>query len=79
MGQPLVFIIGSRRAASKWRPVSTIGGRAVPVQYAGAQGSFAGLDQLNILLPSNLRGAGTVTVLLTVDGVQANAVTISIQ
>jgi len=73
----LLYGTGIRHFAKM--PTCTIGGRVVPVQYAGAQGSFAGLDQLNILLPSNLRGAGTVTVLLTVDGVQANAVTIAFQ
>jgi hypothetical protein len=31
------------------------------------------------MLPANLRGKGTVTVVLTVDGIQANPVTLSVQ
>jgi large repetitive protein len=57
----------------------TIGGQAVEVVYAGAQGGFAGLDQVNVSLPRELRGAGAVKVVLTVDSVTANAVTIRIR
>jgi len=40
----------------------------VAVAYAGKQPEFAGLDQINAELPRSLAGAGTVTVLVTVDG-----------
>lgn len=56
----------------------TVGGVSVPVQFAGAQGQYPGFDQVNILLPSSLQGAGTVNVVLTVDGQTANAVQIGI-
>jgi len=46
----------------------------LPVAFAGAQPSVAGLDQVNIALPASLRGAGKVTLVLTVDGVTSNAV-----
>ena len=35
---------------------------SVPVQYAGAQGTDTGLDQINIMLPQSLNGAGQVTL-----------------
>ncbi len=57
----------------------TIGGNPVGVVFAGAQSSFAGLDQVNLVLPSSLRGAGTVNLLLSVDGTAANTVTLAFQ
>jgi uncharacterized protein (TIGR03437 family) len=44
-----------------------------------AQGSFAGLDQVNVLLPRSLAGSGTVSLVLTASGQFTNAVNISIQ
>jgi uncharacterized protein (TIGR03437 family) len=53
---------------------------AVPVAYAGEQGGFLGLDQINIgPIPRSLIGAGEVVITITVDGVAANPVTIAIQ
>jgi uncharacterized protein (TIGR03437 family) len=37
------------------------------------------LDQVNILLPTSLAGAGTVNVVLGVDGQAANVVTVTIK
>jgi uncharacterized protein (TIGR03437 family) len=54
-----------------------IGSTTPPVSYAGPQGGYVGLDQVNILLPKSLRGGGAVTVALTVDGQAANAVNLS--
>ena len=54
-----------------------IGSTKLPVDYAGPQGVFVGLDQVNVPLPKSLRGAGNVTVLLTVDGQTANAVSLT--
>ncbi|NOT61352.1 MAG: hypothetical protein HOP19_14130, partial [Acidobacteria bacterium] len=45
-----------------------------PVLYAGAQGSFVGLDQANIRIPSSATGHGEVNLQLTVEGRNANAV-----
>jgi uncharacterized protein (TIGR03437 family) len=54
-----------------------IGSTTLPVAYAGPQGVYVGLDQVNIFLPKSLRGSGSVTVALTVDGQAANAVNLS--
>lgn len=56
-----------------------IGGENVAALYAGAQGDFAGLDQINLRLPATLSGRGEVDVLLTVDGRSANTVKINIK
>ncbi len=59
----------------------TIDGKPATVLYAGAQGSFTGLDQLNIEFPTALAGQGTrrVEVVVTVGGVTANRVTVQIK
>lgn len=56
-----------------------IGGIAAPVLYAGPQNQYFGLDQVNVLLPAELRGRGEVGVVLAIDGRAANLVTISIR
>ncbi|MBI3667218.1 MAG: SBBP repeat-containing protein [Acidobacteria bacterium] len=56
-----------------------IGGDASDVLFAGPQGAFVGLDQVNVHLPRTLIGRGDVDVALVVDGKQANTVTINIR
>lgn len=60
--------------------VATIGGKVIPVAYAGAQGTYPGFDQLNVgPLPSTLAGTGAADLILFVDGVPSNTVQIAIQ
>jgi uncharacterized protein (TIGR03437 family) len=59
--------------------VATIGSVQVTAASAGAQGEWAGLDQINIQLPASLAGAGVVSVSLAVDGQTSNSVKIQIQ
>jgi uncharacterized protein (TIGR03437 family) len=54
-----------------------IGGTVLSVAYAGAQGAFPGLDQVNVILPGSLAGKGSVTLVLTADGVAAKPVTLN--
>jgi uncharacterized protein (TIGR03437 family) len=68
---------GIRGAALSDVQVS-IGDNSVPVMYAGAQGTFPGLDQVNVRLPVSLAGAGEVSVRLQVGGVSSNSVTIRV-
>jgi uncharacterized protein (TIGR03437 family) len=56
--------------------VAVAGGRA-QVLYAGPQSEYPGLDQVNILVPDNLRGAGTVDLTLNVAGKDANVVQVA--
>jgi uncharacterized protein (TIGR03437 family) len=53
-----------------------IAGVDLPVQYAGPQSQYPGLDQVNVELPPSLAGAGQVNVTVTIDGVAANTVAI---
>lgn len=63
--------IRSHSAASNSVTV-TAGGVSLPVSYAGAQPQYAGLDQIDVLLPQSLAGKGDVVIQVTVDGQAAN-------
>ena len=56
---------------------AAIGGYPATVVYAGPQSQYEGMDQVNIQVPSQLQGAGDVTVTLLVDGLPTNAITVS--
>jgi len=49
----------------------------MPVSYAGPQGSFDGLDQVNVALPPNLQGSGTVVLTVTAAGRVSNQVSVT--
>jgi uncharacterized protein (TIGR03437 family) len=55
-----------------------VGGVPAQVLHADKHLIFAGLDQLNIKLPPSLVGRGDVEVVVTVDGREANRVTIKV-
>lgn len=73
----LLFGSGWRFRSSLSNLNLTIGGIALPVVYAGLQGDFVGLDQINVQLSRSLIGRGEVDVVLTVDGVTANTVKVN--
>jgi uncharacterized protein (TIGR03437 family) len=50
----------------------SIGGVDAPVEYAGPQHEFSGLDQVNVRVPRSLAGRGAVALQLTVDGMSSN-------
>jgi len=70
---------GIRNLSSLANVQVSINGVSVQVQYAGAQPSFPGLDQVNVSLPAALSGAGNANVVLTVDGQVSNTVLVNIQ
>ena len=74
-----LFGTGLRKNSGLANVRATIGGVDAPVAFAGAQGEFAGLDQVNLQLPVSLRGRGDVSVTLTVDGVTSNPVNINVR
>ena len=78
----VLFGTGIRNLTSLSSVSATIGGLNAPVSYAGPQGFFVGVDQVNLQLPSNisaLSGRGEVPIVLNVDGRASNTVTISIK
>jgi uncharacterized protein (TIGR03437 family) len=74
-----LFGTGFRHRSALQAVSVKFGGVAGQVLFAGAQGGFIGLDQLNVLLPGTLAGRGEVDVVLTADGKAANTVRIAVQ
>ena len=56
-----------------------IGGEAQQVLGVAPSPEFVGLDQVNVLLSRSLIGRGVVNIELTIDGIAANIVTVTIQ
>jgi uncharacterized protein (TIGR03437 family) len=75
----ILFGTGWRNNLSRAAVSVRIGATAFPVDYAGAQGAFVGLDQINLLLPKTLAGRGEMDVSVTVDGKISNTVKINIK
>ncbi|MEI9812107.1 MAG: hypothetical protein WDO18_05270 [Acidobacteriota bacterium] len=59
--------------------IAKVVGRPVDVLYAGAQGAFPGLDQVNLRIPLTVGGLGTVEIQLIIDGSTSNTVTATFQ
>jgi uncharacterized protein (TIGR03437 family) len=74
-----LFGTGLRKNSGLTNVRATIGGVDAPVAFAGAQGEFAGLDQVNLQISGSLAGQGNVPVIVTVDGQTTNTVTINIR
>jgi len=66
--------LGSANSAT-----ATIGETTAQVLYAGPQGGWPGLDQLNIVVPRSLAGSGKVYVTISADGKVSNPVYVTIQ
>ncbi len=75
----LFYGTGWRNRSALSAVTTKIGGQTVETFYAGLQPDFVGLDQINARLSRNLIGRGEVDVVVTVDGVMANTVRVSIK
>jgi uncharacterized protein (TIGR03437 family) len=74
-----LFGAGIRFRSAASNVTATIGGENAQVLFAGAQGSFVGLDQCNLLIPRSLSGRGEVDLVLTVDGKVTNTLQVNIK
>jgi uncharacterized protein (TIGR03437 family) len=72
-----VYATGIRYAASVGASATNPSGNSykLTVEYAGPAPGYFGLDQVNIVLPPDLDGAGVVSLLLTADASASNRVT----
>jgi uncharacterized protein (TIGR03437 family) len=75
----VLYGTGLRQRSSLTNVTCTIGGVPATVTYAGKQGGMVGVDQLNVVLPMSLAGRGTVDIVVSVDGKQANTVKVQIK
>ena len=57
---------------------AAVSGAPATVLYAGQQGAYPGLDQVNLQLPKALQ-AGTLNIVVTAAGQAANSVTVLVQ
>ncbi|MCL4782534.1 MAG: hypothetical protein KJZ70_05825 [Bryobacterales bacterium] len=64
------------RGFSAARPEIRIGNLSLQAEFAGPQGFFAGLDQVNVKLPRTLAGTGEADVFLIHGGKRTNTVRI---
>jgi uncharacterized protein (TIGR03437 family) len=67
-----IFATGIARASSV---VVSINGRQALVETV-TSARLIGFDEIHVLVPAELRGAGTSTLIVTADGVQSNSVSI---
>ncbi|MBL8206889.1 MAG: Ig-like domain repeat protein, partial [Blastocatellia bacterium] len=58
---------------------ATIDNQDIEILYAGPQGAYVGLDQINLKLPRTLAGKGEVDLKLFVEGKLANTVRINLK
>jgi uncharacterized protein (TIGR03437 family) len=58
---------------------ATIGGLDATVLYAGPQGVYPGVDQINVVIPQSLAGAGKVPIVVSAGGVTSNTVNVTFQ
>lgn len=75
----VLYGTGIRGRSALDKVTCTIGSADAPVLYAGPHGGSPGLDQVNVVLPGQMAGAGLVSIRLSVDGVAANATQINIR
>ncbi|HEX3143474.1 MAG TPA: lamin tail domain-containing protein, partial [Pyrinomonadaceae bacterium] len=69
-----IFATGARNAAVT---TVSIGGRIVNAEMVVSSNTMPGLDEVHVRVPGDLRGAGTVNLLVTSDGRDSNPVTIN--
>ncbi len=75
----ILFGTGLRYRSSLSAMFASLGGVDCQVTYAGEQGGFVGLDQVNVRLSRSLIGRGELDVALIADGQAANAVKANIK
>jgi uncharacterized protein (TIGR03437 family) len=75
----VLFGTGFRQVSRLADVTVRIGGQDAEVSFAGPQGGFAGLDQLNVRLSRALAGRGEIDVALTAGGSNANVVRVNVK
>jgi uncharacterized repeat protein (TIGR01451 family) len=70
----IIFTTGVRHAT---QVTATAGGRALTVESFMASPDMPGMDEVHVLVPADLRGAGTVNLVVRADNRDSNPVTIT--
>jgi len=76
----VLYATGIRNRSSLANLQVAIGATNVPVEYAGPEGSgIPGLDQVNVRLTTAVKGTGVANLVLAVDGIPSNTVSVDIR
>jgi uncharacterized protein (TIGR03437 family) len=76
----VLYATGIRNRSSLAKVQCTLGATSMPVEYAGPEGSgVPGLDQVNVRLTPDLKGFGITNLVLSVDGISSNTVSVDIR
>ncbi len=75
----VIYGTGIRQRSSLNNVKVNIDGIELQPIFVGSQGTFVGLDQINVLLPTILKGRGEVVMSVTVDGKNTNAVKVNLK
>ncbi|MDQ2947660.1 MAG: hypothetical protein M3Y27_17290, partial [Acidobacteriota bacterium] len=73
----VLYGTGLRGRSALAKVSANIGPAVGTATYAGPQGTFVGLDQVNIQIPSSLAGSGRQVLTVTVDGQTTNQVQVA--
>jgi uncharacterized protein (TIGR03437 family) len=73
----ILFGTGLRFYSDLSALAASLGNIPAELLYAGPQGGFVGLDQVNLRVPRSLAGRGEVEIQMTADGKTANPVRVS--
>ena len=60
-------------------PTVTIGSQAAAVSFSGLAPGFVGLYQVNVAVPADAPSGDAIPLVLTINGVQSNTVTLAVQ
>jgi uncharacterized protein (TIGR03437 family) len=71
-GQPTYVALYATGLDLSTKPTVTIGGMPADVMWFGDAPGYAGLQQINIMLPSGMAGAGRAPVMVTSNGQASN-------
>ncbi len=74
----VLYASGIRNNTGLSGVAARINGVIVPVQYAGVQGAFYGLDQINVNLPQQFRGTESATLEVSVNGLMSNILNLTL-
>ena len=78
-GDQVYLVLYGSGLGSATSATASVGGASATVAYSGPQGTYAGLDQYNVLIPSSLAGKGNVSIVITAAGKPSNTVNVTIQ
>ncbi|MGH9594043.1 MAG: IPT/TIG domain-containing protein, partial [Bryobacteraceae bacterium] len=77
--QAYLVLYGTGLRGAQGAVAVTVQGQDATITYAGAQSQFAGLDQVNVLIPPALAGAGLAAVQVTAGDLTSNLVYLLIE